>query len=87
MSFFNTKEDWEEFQSDIATELVDDYLTGGDDDYEFVDQVYRNGDVYVSISYERCRYNGVTYYAWMHAIRVYPKQVIRTIYVEENEQD
>jgi len=87
MSFFNTKEDWEEFQSDIATELVDDYLTGGDDDYQFVDQVYRNGDVYVSISYERCRYLGTLSYNWMHAIRVYPKQVIRTIYVEENEQD
>jgi hypothetical protein len=81
--FFETEEDWKQFKSDIATELVDEYLSGGDDDYEFVEQIYRNGDIYVRISYERCRYNRIIHYGWIHATRVYPKQVMQTIYVEE----
>lgn len=82
MSYFNSKEDWEEFQSDIATECVDDTIDFSDSDYQTFTEVYRNGDLYISIPYEKCLYNGSVEYSWMYAVRVYPKQVIKTIYVE-----
>lgn len=83
MSYFNSKEEWEEFQSDIATVCVDDTLDGSDEDYQLLTEVYRNGDLYISIPCEIRLYDRNILYDWMHAVRVYPKQVTITIYTEE----
>lgn len=80
---FETKIEFLDWRYSQDVELIDDDMEHCDEGGYCGYEILKYNDKFYKVCYEVYYYSPGTHYSYQHIVEVFPKEITRTIYVEE----